>query len=205
MAWLLVGCAPAHDIAIDVRTDLVAGVDFIAVRLVLISDADSSPLDTELRPADPDDGWISGTRAGYFVAPAGVYWVRAELLDRQGEVAAERLMYVEVAHSQIATVLITQSCEDIACPREGDPPNAVACHGGQCVDPACTPESPETCPEPECLTDDDCDAGVVCGEGTCAADLCWFAPGPAACPSGQHCRPEVGCSICDADGCTPAP
>ena len=188
----------------DLRTDLQAGVDFTAVVVRLVGDPGSPPLETFEAPAFPSEPWITGVRVHSFESLApGEYQVQTELRNAAGEIAASRLLLVSVQAPKAMTVLITTTCTGVVCPGSADPPGAVACHGGQCVLPECMPESPEACPEPECTSDADCDSRAVCGEGTCAAELCWFAPGPAACPADQVCRPEIGCAMCDSSGCVP--
>jgi hypothetical protein len=81
----------------------------------------------------------------------------------------------------------TTKCGKKACCRTDQ-----TCIGGKCVDDV---------DDPECLSDDDCDAGFVCENGACVIDVNPFCQGNEDCASGEECFAGV-CVIvagtCDA-------
>ena len=120
------------------------------------------------RVVDSDEIDVAPIRdltAGFRVAEfdriePGTFTVRVELISPVGTVFIERDVVVTAGTDIITTVVITRSC-----PAAGDSPGAIACLGGGCVDPACTVETPELCPAPECTASADCSAPV----GLCLA------------------------------------
>ncbi len=120
--------------------------------------------------------------------------MRVELLDGAGGRVAEGRAVVEVAGgTQAVTVVITRDCRDAQCPGAGDSAGAVACLGGRCVDPRCSPERPQYCPAPLCTTAVDCAPRAACATPRCISGTCLYEPNDGACSADMYCNPNRGC------------
>lgn len=187
--WLGLGLSLAAcsggglELFVDLKTDLVAGVEFHEVR-VRIDDAGAfreslaragTPFDEGLRVAEFD---------GLKRNPARV--VRVELLDDRRRIVAERSVIVQHTVSRSLTVLITRDCRDVSCPSEQ------TCYGGRCVEPECLTGAEPSCPAPECVEASDCAAMDACASARCEGSVCVYLPA-GRCGAGEYCDPAVGC------------
>lgn len=194
-SWLtfslvLLGCSgpEAPTLRVDLRTDMRPAIEFDAIR-VEIGNAD---LGTRLDPVvDAREDYLRGVRLGEAAVREGLQDVHVTLL-RDGEEVVRRDTTAEVGRGfSVVTVVITRDCTGIECPATGDDPGLRSCLGGRCVDPRCTPETPEACP-PGCAGDDECPSDG-CIRGVCAASTCLRVYDDALCAAGE---------LCDATGCT---
>jgi hypothetical protein len=189
-AWLVLvlgACTASPDLHVEVRTDLVAGVEFAGLR-VRVTDASGAIV-------HQDDVLAEGA---YFEAqrvaelsevPTGDYDVTVELRGASGIVLA-RTLRVHLSSTTVVTVLLTRSCVDVVCPN--DDPGLTECAGGRCVPPDCTERDDPAC-DPQCASSDDClDPPAPCSRAACISGLCFAAPDVETC-AGLVCHPELGC------------
>lgn len=179
MLVLLASCGEPSSgrLLVDLKTDLVAQVEFSRVRTIL------DGVETLEHPVD-DDGYFDGVRIARFedVAP-GEHSFSVELLEGNA-VVASRPATIRLDGDLAATVIITRDCVGVVCPMSS------ACVGGECAPAECTVETPETCPV-ECTVDTDCSPAASCAEPTCVSGLCVLRGG--SCGMGQYCDPDRGC------------
>ena len=195
-AWLLVlaafvasslGCDGDDTLVIvDLRTDLRPGLEFSGIR----TSPQGRPEVTTF--ADPRSDYLGGVRIAEVEGlKAGTHSIVVALLDTAGRVVAERPIRVTVSDRVAVTVVITRTCRGISCPMI-DAPDLTACLAGMCVDPSCSPETPDTCVT-ECETDGDCLAPSACSIGRCRDGVCLATPEDDRCGGGQICHPDDGC------------
>ena len=174
-------------LVVDVRTDLVPGVEFDGVRTLASGRSDD-------RLADGSQPWFEGVRVAEFgdLSP-GELTLTLEVRSA-GEVVVRRPLAVRLVRGVNAvTVAITRSCLNVRCPT-GDDPTATACLGGRCVDPSCTDETLDACFErPLCTSDESCPAAASCAVPRCVAGSCSYAARPGTCVPSEYCDPEEGC------------
>ncbi len=183
-------------LVVDLRTDYLPGHQFVGVRVELL-DADLG----EVRMRDDTfatsaDDYLSGARVAELssLTPGDVA-IRVSLLDTSGAAIAQRTTLLTVSSQHALTVLITSSCEGVSCPGAADDPTHTACLGGRCVDPRCSPETPELCGDPGCTRDADCESPVPCAAGVCVADECFLRADDARCAASELCDPRAGCVL----------
>jgi len=190
---LLVGCdPPGFLLLVNVRTDLQPGAEFQEVSVELVEPA---------RPGDagagrfyavsPEDDFLPGVTQVAAIAdlPPGPLTARVSLLH-EGRPRLTRNVRLMLDGPQALVVLLTRSCESLVCPQDGDDPEATECLGNACVDPRCTPDTPEHCPVP-CAADADCvDAVAPCHDAQCVEGACYGRP---RCVSGEYCHASGDC------------
>lgn len=208
---LSVGCsAEPIELTVDVRTDYLPLGDFDLVETEL----SRTPFDPS-QPAGPDalpmavrisDDFFRGSRVAEIGdAPSGRSFVRVRLKHR-GAIIAQRVVDLKLDQSYALTVVMTRSCREVTCPRPGDPAEHTACLNGECVDPRCTPATPEYCGEAVCEDDADC-AGGGCAGATCVRGACLCgAPtmtdagprdaGSSECTPGETAMETSACGEC---------
>lgn len=205
LACVLTGCPAAQPtLAIDLRTDFLPAVDFIAVRTE-IARGSATVYENEAMVSSADD-FLAGARVAQLELEPGEYVLRLTLLGPgASELVARNAAFVMPDANLALTVLVTRDCAGVVCPGPGDDASLTECVGGRCVDPGCTPGSP-LCGAPECASDAECAAGVDCAEGVCLEGVCLVAAHDERCTEEQFCNPEVGCmrptpdaGMCDAD------
>lgn len=176
----LVACAPADGaLVVELRTDYVVGTEVAEVQTVLRRD-DGVVARADVAAAT--DAFEGQRIAEFGGIHPGSYLAEVALLDPSGETTASRTIAVEFQHSLAVTAVITRSCQGVLCPEASDPA-ATECLGGRCVDPSCTPETPELCGAPSCATDEEC-APSSCEEAVCYAGTCLLRSAPGLCPAG---------------------
>ncbi len=142
--------------------------------------------------------------ASFASVGAGRHTIRVTLRLGDREVLS-RAVVRDVEGSTIVTVLMTRDCAGIVCPGSGSP-TAIACLGGQCVEPGCDEEHPELCPTPECHVDGDCMAmsTVACAPQHCSSSgICFSRPDDALCAPAQLCDGQLGCVAVGSDAGPP--
>jgi len=188
---LLLGsaCSSEPELIVDLRTDLVPGIEFSRVHTEVRTPAGDLVRDVSIRTSVSDDGLV-GFRVAEVALAAGSYVAEVRLLDTRGLVVAARPISVRVDATTAFTALITRDCSGVTC--DSGSAELLACHGGGCVDARCTPESSETC-EPECVAESDCPALDACSEARCVEGLCLHGARPGSCGDDMWCEPERGC------------
>jgi hypothetical protein len=179
------------ELLVDVRTDYVAGEEFVAVRTTLDSGRELST------PALFGQDFLGGVRVADY---DGVFGERVLLTTtlvtvRGEEVVARGTRVTLSGQSTGVTVLISRSCEGVLCPGPGDDPAFEACFGGRCVEPACSAENASACGDPECTSDGECTSPVGCAIGRCVAGSCLVGGDDSACGGGEFCDPLNGCRL----------
>lgn len=194
-AWALAlgivwGCAgnPGHDLSVDLRTDYVPAGEFVSYVVTL----QGQPPVVGVANAFQD--FVGGVRVAEFEkVRTGAYEVRVDLLDAAGVTVASRTVSVAVSADTAVTLVITRSCRGVTCPASGDPATATSCLGGICVEPSCTPENPDRCPDPDCTTASDCGTPPQsCLAAQCVAGVCLYGD-DGSCGTGQYCDSRRGC------------
>lgn len=198
------GCDAPTVLLVDLRTDYVPGVEFSTVVVELLApDAgfDAPRVEeTRVYAVESREPFFEGVRVAEIeeVAP-GPRRILVRLSDADGEVLAEIPLAVTVRGAHALTVKVTRDCAGVVCPAEGGDANAITCVGGRCVDPGCTPETPEACPTPVCTADAQCEGATdACARPVCDEGVCLVAPVADACGSGLVCHPTRGCVATDA-------
>lgn len=178
----LTACDPTTvDLAVDLRTDLVPGLEFVAVRTEVVG--------TDLRAEEPalrDRTFLTGGRVADLrgVGP-GERRILVSLVDAAGDPVAEETVLVELTVSTVVTVLVTRDCAGVTCP--GDE----TCYGGRCVDPRCLYDE-AGCPS-ECARAEDCPTAAACAVPRCDVGVCLYRADDTRCDTGEWCHPECGC------------
>lgn len=186
LAWLsvLAGCsAEPIVLTVDVVSDWGPGRDFSRVESTLVrgsgaTGASSGETRQESLAVNGTEDFVHGVRvANLGDVTGGPSTLRVTLVNAGGGAVATRTVSLDLDRDFAATVLLTQSCRDVACPAPSGSPELSECQGGTCVDPRCSLATPEYCPPPMCDTDLDCD------------------PPPAACATTAAC--VRGYCLCD--------
>lgn len=187
LASALAACAEQSEVAVDVRTDLVAGEEFDSVFATL----DEVP--APVLPVGRDDAFSRLRRVAEFGGvEAGPHAVRVDLRLR-GETVLSRRVALRVTSSLAVAVVMTRDCRSVRCPGAGDAPDATECLAGRCVAPDCARLGEAGCAASECTNDVDCGGGVACVLARCALGVCLEEAEPMACAATEYCNPDEGC------------
>ncbi len=179
-----VGCAADDTLVIDLVTDLRAGVEWDGARVFV----DGALQDEKL--ADAGGDYVVGERIFEGLVESGQHRVEV-VLSNDGFETIRRPAQVRVSGTTGVTIVVSRECRSVSCPVED--PALEACLGGVCVEPSCTPETPELCPAPECTSDTDCGgAGVGCASTRCVEGSC-IEVDMGSCGESQYCNFDVGC------------
>ena len=198
MRWVMVlvgllGCTSDPGLLVDMRTDYVGGVEFEAIEVSL----DDGPFEPVILEHARND-YVDGVRVmRYPQVDTGVRRVQVRL-TLGSLVVAERAAVVDVVETSAVTVVLTRSCRGVTCPA-GDA-DATACLGGECVDPACNPETPGSCPAAQCANDGDCPSLGDCSAGRCVEGACLVGD-DGSCGPDSFCHPTLGCRTTGSSGC----
>lgn len=185
------GCGTDHaDLAVDLKTDLTPGVEFVAVRATLSGvGRDDARTVAALLP----DGFEAGRRiAEYAALTPGNYTLTTDLLDVHATVVVRRTTLLTLDESLAITVLVSRGCRGVTCPAPGDPPERTTCSGTRCVDPRCSDATPELC-MPDCTAASDCAPRAACASATCDRGVCLYLD-DGSCGASARCDPDVGCT-----------
>ncbi|MFK7990002.1 MAG: hypothetical protein AB8I08_28540 [Sandaracinaceae bacterium] len=177
---------------VQLRTDLVASVEFFQVRTEVGSlDLPLQQTTGSLGIDDPVGGLY---RVAEFSVPPGEREIRVTLFDRDAEFLARGVLRADIQGTSIVTVTITRDCVGVMCPGAEGNAGDTACLAGRCVDPRCSPETPSFCPPPRCATDAEC-ATVDCVRAACldGVGVCFEQPDDTRCARGEMCSAAVGC------------
>ena len=186
---LACGGASGSELLVDLRTDLVAGVELGEVSV----DLEGEGASLQVYVPAPGDNLVRGVRAAEFMVPGGSYLARARFFAPNGSLVGERRAAITVRGRTSITVVYTRRCADVTCPNGADA-SATECDDGRCVPPECTPENPEACGGGTCERDEDCPPpGTDCARAACFGNGCFLEVVGGACGPGQACAPDRGC------------
>ena len=198
-------------LAVDLKTDLVPGTDFDHVRVEVTRGS------RELDPQDTTVGAESAARlmVGVRVAehgpvPTGSYRVRV-ILEDGGRDLVDRIVQLDLRENTAVVVVVSASCVDVVCPQPDHPERTTCGEDGRCVDPRCTPDTPELCEDPDAGTVErdagppppvdagpppECVDGMPCSDG----DPCTHGD---TCPGGRCSGTGISCnsSACVTRSC----
>ena len=190
---VLTSCDSGNLLVIDLRTDMVPGLEFHQARVELEHDQPEGTYRTATIAIPRSADVVGGLRLTELSnVPSGTVRIRVTLLDDRGNGRLQRLTLTELAGDTAVTVMMTRDCRGITC---GDA-SAEACLGGRCVDARCTPETSDLCPAPpDCAADSECAPGLACTEARCIDGVCFYAALDERCDMGadQVCSPDHGC------------
>ncbi|MFW5920379.1 MAG: hypothetical protein ACOCUS_00965 [Polyangiales bacterium] len=198
------------ELVVDLRSDFEPGEEVAGARVVLQRTGSDAEGPADGRMADRllamDDDLIGGLRIAELDGlDKGDYALTVSLLDSTGRTVADRRVLFRLERSRVITVLVSRACGELECPQPGDDPDHVACQGGRCVDPRCSPDTPEFCDEPGCETDSDCGGGA-CVVAQCIDGECFEMPGAGGtetdCTDGvdNDCDGDIDCADDDCLG-----
>ncbi len=218
-AGLLAGGCASKDtfLAVSVSTELVAGVEFEEVEVILYEGASTTDGRLQYRRIIhqanfPEDYSKLQTVAEFEAVPHGDYLICSRLLNPDETVLVESCTAVSLSQKTYVTdAALTRGCivSDVKCPlTDGQVSQGlIKCLAGQCVDPKCDPSNPATriyCPELfEFCTDEDvssCPDVASCAEKVCASGICTARPVGGACNANEYCDTDP-----DDGGCKPLP
>jgi len=196
---LSTACASGAELAVDVRTDYVAGVEFDAVR-VTVDGAHEVPL-----VVVPHDDFADAAHvADYRDFPTGLHHVVVHLSLGRDPVATSDV-WVRLNENVLVPVTITRTCSPLSCPVPSHP-SATTCYGGQCFDPMCDPTD-AACMADECSPGHACAQVGRCVDVVCDRGACLRLPRDERCASNAlYCVPETGaCAYLPGHGPPGAP
>lgn len=199
LAVLALGCGNGSPLFMEVSSDLVAGAEVSRFEVELYTDrptASATPFSRVFAEVELGDSLRESTRVASFDAVEdGLRWAEVVAYDTDGRVLVRQPAQVEVAGRTTHSVRVDRDCVGVECPGAGGAPSDLACLGGRCVDPRCSPATPDFCPDwATCQRDSDCEApDAPCARGACADGFCFAEVRGNACPEGQWCNPENGC------------
>ncbi len=186
LAGALASCTSGTGLlVVTLRTDLVPGVEVDAV--VVSVDG----VERARRDLGPTERVVGGVVAAE-ISDLSLGGHRVELvLEREGAPVVAQVTAVTVTPATSVTVVITRDCRGVDC---GAGEAARACLGARCVEPSCTPETPEACPSPECADASECAASQACATPVCSAGVCLYDDA-GICAADEYCDPEFGCVL----------
>ncbi|MFK7991752.1 MAG: RCC1 domain-containing protein [Sandaracinaceae bacterium] len=189
---ILSGCGEDQTLIVNVLTDFTRGRDFTSVRTELL------PIGGTVEEEETRVVEAAARLAAFRVAeltdvPTGEWMVRATLLDEAGSPVSSGRVQIQLRNApQTVTVVITRDCVGVMCDGQA------VCVGGECVDPTCSPEQPDACPD-MCSSDDACvTSGPDCVVGQCAEGICFEVADDTLC-GGGICEAQAGCTVVPVD------
>ncbi|MEQ9072257.1 MAG: hypothetical protein RLP09_00290 [Sandaracinaceae bacterium] len=196
MRWIglmfLVGCSGPLELAVDLRTDYVPGVEIDAARVSWERvGGQAIGADTVALGAGRD--LVRGERLVDVadLAPGSIDVIVT--LMRGGAEVASRRTRLDLREHVAVTVILTRDCAGVVC--DGV---TTECVDGRCVPPECQPDAPERCGPAHCVAPDDCEAPAVsCLRRACVSRVCFEVPDDAACEG--RCDPTGGCDGAPVD------
>jgi hypothetical protein len=191
VALAATACTDEFELTIDLRTDLVPGVEFDAVRTEVTRGP--TPIGLGQRAATRTDDFNTGSRVVELGGlEEGTYRVSVRL-EQRGSFVAQRMLSVKLEGNLGVTALVTRDCGDLLC--DGSDGVPTSCLGGMCIDPECDAlgSSAGMCGEPLCATDADCTSSVACADALCIEGACFYRLHHDECSGAEWCNPDVGC------------
>jgi len=184
---LLVACGDERaELLVDLRTDLVPGVEFLAVTTTVDSERDEAT-------AVGDVSYVEGRRVATFsTLERGSKRLTLQLLGLGGRIVAERAVTFEFESDVGITVVITRNCSGVSC----EDPAASSCLAGRCVPAGCIDGLQPECGSAACASDSDCDApAAACATATCGDGVCYARADDSVCAADEYCAAEIGCEM----------
>lgn len=174
---------------IDLKSDLVPGVELVDVRVTLL-DTDT---DIELEPiaVARDANVAEGVRIARVegLDPSPARRIRVVAHDVLGEEVTRQTIVVVNRDDAATTVMITRDCRGVTCEDAN-----TRCLGSRCVDETCLTGAEESCPEPACSTAADCGGGFAeCASSQCVDGVCVAFEDTAQCGAALYCDARLGC------------
>lgn len=193
---LLLLCACGQDpstVYVELRTDLVAGIEFDRIEVLRFSEDGTELLRQETRRVGDRD-FLQGSQIATLQGADGDWLLEVRLRDAMDGLVVTQPVLVTVRGDTLVTALISRECRDVACPAALGNLSHTACLAGECVSPRCTLESPEECGSPQCDSDESC-GSVECGDVQCLDGYCFASSGTEAaeCDEDQYCDTYQGC------------
>ncbi len=183
----LIGCgSDAPTVTIDLRTDFVPATEFDTAAVFV----DGASFASTNHIVQLGSDYVRGVRLASEQPGTGTHHFRVALFQAGVEFAS-RTVTAEIQGDHAITVVLSRDCRDVMCPGAGDAASQTACLGGLCIDPRCTPETPEFCEAAECTAPSDCPPHA-CADVRCAG-ACLYAPNDDTCGDGLRCDVEAGC------------
>ncbi|MGE0791480.1 MAG: hypothetical protein AB7S26_37745 [Sandaracinaceae bacterium] len=171
-------CGRPLELSIDVRSDLMPGMEVDEARVTLVG-ADGVELASSTLALTTGDDLLGGLRLlDADGLGAGSYLARVALLDGGAETLARERALVLTGDLAV-TVLLMRTCEEVRCA------DGMVCVGGECVSNECGPGDVSTCPAAACRVASHCPRRPGCFRAECALGQCLYV---------------VDESMCDGDG-----
>jgi hypothetical protein len=182
-------CASGESaLLVDVRTDLVPGIEFARVRTAYFSGNGMEPMREVTQTIDASDDFVDAHRVAELGdLPNGAARVVVALLDTHGAPVLSREVAVRIDGVSGVLVVLARTCRGVSCPT-GDPA-ATTCAGGECVRPDCEGDA---C-GPECAADGDCIPSAPCARARCIERQCLSFAAHESCALREICDPDIGC------------
>ncbi|MFK7986571.1 MAG: hypothetical protein AB8I08_11155 [Sandaracinaceae bacterium] len=177
---LLAGCDGGDvGLVVEVRTDLVAGVEFEALTVALSGE-------DLMDGRTVRSGELGPFRAAEWAAlsPNAERRLVVSARDGMGRVVVQRTALVDHRQTTLTSVVLTRSCADVVCPAEQ------ACIGGQCVDERCLNGDEASCVVDLCA---ECAALSECDDAMCEEAVCLHRAASDRCRDVDVCIPDRGC------------
>lgn len=196
LAALTSGCSGPSErsLIVDLATDLRPRVEFDRIELTVFAGAGGPATGAPARtlfpmPADLETEARRGVRLAEIHDLSRGSWLVRARLSLADRAAGEGRVLVDLRDGTLAaTIRVTRDCAGLECPGDG-PPTHTACLAGDCLDPRCSPETPDFCPPPECGEDAVC--AVSAGSPSCARGICLAGA----------CGTWLDDSLCDGGTC----
>ncbi|MFT5353603.1 MAG: hypothetical protein ACI9KE_000803 [Polyangiales bacterium] len=191
---LLCACAPAaSSVFVELRTDLIPGIEFERIEVLRFSEDGTELLRQETRSINGRD-FVQGAQVARLEGDDGDWLIEVRLRDAMDGLVVTQPVLVTVSGDTIVTALISRECRGVECPAALGNATDTACLAGECVSPRCTLESPEECGAPQCESDESC-GSVECGAVQCLDGYCFASSSTAEaeCGEEQYCDVAVGC------------
>lgn len=175
----------AGSLAVDLRTDLVPGVEFDRIEVQVGASVESAMV--------MSGDFLRGVRVAAFddLSP-GAQTGELRMRALSGAVISRPFQAEVRGASSVITLVVSRDCRNVDCP--GDSAGlGSACLGGRCGDARCSAETPEFCVETsECETATDCPDAAGCSSALCELGACLYADS-GDCEASEYCDPERGC------------
>lgn len=194
---LLCACSSsAAELRVDLRTDYAPGVEFDRVHVEVTREGVVVAAQ-ELAVEQTDDFIVGARVADVEGMRSGLHQLNVTLSLAGTPRIEHRIVFEQPGGVFAITALITRNCEGIDCSTDA----LTQCLDGRCVDAMCSPTTPDTCPEPECMVNADCVATLDCGQAICAEGVCIEALDDSRCAAGV-CDRILGCTSSGGDCAT---
>lgn len=188
-------------LSVELVTGLVPGPEFTVVETTVLdreSDGRERVVDHAEASARFGIDYVSGHRVSSFRLYRGEHVVRVRLLSEHGQILVEQRASILLRSDYVLRIHITRDCVGVECPAPAGAADATGCLNGRCVDPRCSEETPEFCPEITFCNDaTECRATSSCAQMSCDEGVCTPSAIAGTCDDHEWCNPDLGA------GCQP--